>query len=235
MVPCCIKPAILGHRPMKKRLALLVLLVLLTACDRPSEELFPNSASPTGSAFPLSDPGPSASPTPPAVPEQSPPTSGKASADCVEGWSTPPPGSPRATFPLRVIRRSVPLPGDPVVVEMRYFVGPESPPSEKGYLLEIERWYVKLYVEEDLTFQGRFLVESREFGAGVSAVAPYDTRGFRSPDWSGFAWNVSEPTPKAYPGLPGTWAGDRYDFVRGGAGLAVRGLPPEVSGCIDSA
>jgi hypothetical protein len=220
---------------MKKLLALSSLVVVLAACDRPSEDLFPNSASPTAGAFPTSEGDPSASPTPPSVPERPPATRGAASEDCVEGWTTPPPGSARATFPLRVIRRSVRMPGEPVVVDMRYFVGPESPPSEKGYLLEIERWYVKLYVEEDLTFQGRFLVESREFGAGVSAVAPYDTEGFRSPDWSGFAWNASEPTPKAYVGLPGRWAGDRYDFVRGGAGLAVRGLPPQVSGCIDSA
>jgi hypothetical protein len=127
------------------------------------------------------------------------------------------------------------IPGDPVVVDLRYFTGPESPPSEKGYILTIERWYVKVFAEQDHSFQGRFLVEAREFGAGVAAVAPYDTRGFRSPDWSGFQWNQSDPEPRAYPGLPGRWAGIRYDFVRGGAGLDLRGLPPQVSGCLDSA
>ncbi len=80
---------------------------------------------------------------------------------------------------------------------MRYFTGPESPPSDKGYIMTIERWYVKLYTEADLRFQGRFLVESREFGDGVAAVAPYDTEGFRSPDWSGFQWNEADPTPRA--------------------------------------
>jgi hypothetical protein len=221
---------------MKKPLVLPILVVLLAACDGTSEDLFPNSSSPSASsAFPSEPPSQTASPTPPVVPERPPPTSGAASSDCVEGWTTPPAGSTLATFPLRVIRRTVRIPGEPVVVDMRYFVGPESPPSEKGYLLEIERWYVKLYVEEDLTFQGRFLVESREFGAGVAAVAPYDTKGFRSPDWSAFAWNESKPAPKAYPGLPGRWSGDRFDFVRGGAGLALRGLPPQVSGCLDSA
>jgi hypothetical protein len=37
----------------------------------------------------------------------------------------------------------VQLPGEPTIVEMRYFTGPESPPSDKGYLLVVERWYVK--------------------------------------------------------------------------------------------
>ena len=79
----------------------------------------------------------------------------------------------------------------------------------------------------------RFLVESREFGDGVAAVAPYDTTGFRSPDWSGFQWDAADPDPRDYPGLPGRWSGIRYDFVEGGAGLEIRGLPEEVVGCLD--
>lgn len=118
---------------------------------------------------------------------------------------------------------------------MRYFTGPESPPSEKGYILTIERWYVKLFTEADLRFQGRFLIESREYGDGVAAVAPYDSEGFRSPDWSGFQWNEADPEPRAYAGLPGAWSGTRYDFVRGGAGLDLPGLPAEVRGCLDGA
>lgn len=122
-----------------------------------------------------------------------------------------------------------------MVVEMRYFTGPESPPSDKGYIKTIQRWYVKLYARADLRFQGRFLVESREFGDGVAAVAPYDTEGFRSPDWSGFQWNEADPAPHPYPGLPGEWSGIRYDFVKGGAGLTIPGLPDEVTGCLDGA
>lgn len=116
---------------------------------------------------------------------------------------------------------------------MRYFTGPESPPSEQGYLLEVERWYLKLYARDDLSFQGRFLVEARRFGRGVSAVAPYDSRGFRSPDWIGFQFNSANQTRKPYPGLPGRWSGTPYDFVRGGAGLKFPGLPAEVTGCLD--
>jgi hypothetical protein len=123
--------------------------------------------------------------------------------------------------------------GPLVVVDMRYFVGPESPPSEQGYLLDVGRWYIKLYAQDDVAFQGRFLVEARRFGRGVAAVAPYDTQGWRAPDWIGFQYQSEDPTPKAYPGLPGRWSGTPYDFVRGGAGLKFPGLPAEVTGCLD--
>ncbi len=217
---------------MKKRMIVAALL-LLPACDG-GTELFPNPSS----AAP-SDPFPSAttlaSPTPPEVPQNPPPTSGEASDTCVDGWRAPPVDTALALKPLRIIRRTVRLPREPVIVEMRYFTGPESPPSEKGYISTIERWYVKLYSEADPRFQGRFLVESRLFGDGVAAVAPCDTEGFRSPDWSGFQWNEADPEPRAYPGLPGEWSGIRYDFVKGGAGLDIPGLPAEVRGCLDSA
>ncbi len=122
--------------------------------------------------------------------------------------------------------------GDFVVVDMRYFTGPESPPSDKGYILEIDRWYIKLYVESDWSYQGRFIVEQRTFGRGVAAVAPYDTKGFRSPDWTGFQWDSADTTAREYPGLPGRWQGIPYDFVKGGAGLEIAGLPDEVRGCL---
>jgi hypothetical protein len=218
---------------MKKRMIVASLLVLLTACDggpdpfdQPSED--PTTTSPFPSTPTV------ASPTPPALPAEPLPTSGDASDTCVDGWVSPRADSPLFRKPLRLIRRSVRLPGDPTVVEMRHFTGPESPPSEKGYIAVVERWYVKLYTEDDLRFQGRFLVESREFGDGVAAVAPYDTEGFRSPDWSGFQWDP-ESDPLEYPGLPGAWVGTRYDFVKGGAGLDIPGLPAEVRGCLDSA
>ena len=74
---------------------------------------------------------------------------------------------------------------------------------------------MKLYAERDLSFQGRFLVESRRFGRGTVAVAPYDTAGFRSPDWTGSSTRA--PTRSSgSTGLPGTWSGTAYDFVQGG-------------------
>ncbi|MGZ5301738.1 MAG: hypothetical protein ACXWEJ_07935 [Actinomycetota bacterium] len=120
-----------------------------------------------------------------------------------------------------------------MVIDMRRFTGPESPPSDQGYLLQVERWYIKLYAEDDIAFQGRFLVEARRFGRGLAAVAPYDTGGFRSPDWIGFQFDSGDTSRKRYPGLPGRWSGTAYDFVHGGAGLKIPGLPDEVSGCLD--
>jgi hypothetical protein len=146
---------------------------------------------------------------------------------------TPPDGSPRHLSPLGVIRRTTGVRGPLRIVDLRYFTGPESPPTDKGYLLVVERWYLKLFAERDIAFQGRFLVEARRFGQGVAAVAPYDTSGFRSPDWVGFQFQSSDVTPVAYEGLPGEWSGIPYDFVEGGAGLTIPGLPHEVAGCLD--
>jgi hypothetical protein len=189
-----------------------------------------SSDSPPGSAAsPTQVP---VSPTPPATPASPPPTRGSASASCANGWVTPDETTSRFTEPLGIVRRTTGIAGPLVVVEMRYFTGAESPPSEQGYILEVERWYIKLYAADDLAFQGRFLVEGRGFGRGVAAVAPYDTSGFRSPDWRGFQYEVGAQ-PKAVPGLPGSWLGTEYDFVRGGEGIKVPGLPAEVRGCLD--
>ncbi|MEX2405919.1 MAG: hypothetical protein WD834_01155 [Actinomycetota bacterium] len=184
---------------------------------------------------PVEQPTSTASPTPPALPEEPPLTSGQVSVDCVEGWVTPEEGSARFREVLGLIRRATGIDGPLVVVDMRYFEGPESPPApDKGYLLVVERWYVKLYAERDLSFQGRFLVESRRFGRGTAAVAPYDTAGFRSPDWIGFQYESADPGLRYYEGLPGTWSGTAYDFVQGGAGLRFPGLPEDVVGCLDA-
>ncbi len=152
----------------------------------------------------------------------------------MNGWVTPDTDSGEFTSPLGVIRRATGVRGQLAVVDMRMFEGPESPPSDKGYLLTVRRWYVKLYARNDLAFQGRFLVEARTFGQGLAAVAPYDTDGFRSPDWIGFQFDSADPEPKLYEGLPGAWAGVPYDFVKGGAGLEIPGLPEEVTGCLSA-
>lgn len=179
---------------------------------------------------------PAASPTAPALPGREPPRRGAPSATCVNGWRTPAEGSPDATDPLGIIRRTTGEQAPFEVVEMRLFVGPESPPSEgesaKGYLQDIRRWYIKLYAPDDLAFQGRFIVEERRFGRGLAAVAPYDTGGFRPPDWRGFQYDSTDTRPRAVPGLPGTWTGVEYDFVTGGEGLDLPGLPDEVVGCL---
>jgi hypothetical protein len=203
----------------------------LAACTGDTE---PDAPSTTPSVTPISQTGPTASPTPPALPAEPPATRGPVAADCVNGWVMPPRDSARYAEPLRVIRRMSGVQGPLEVVDLRTFEGPESPPSDKGYLLDVRRWYVKAFAKHDLSFQGRFLVESREFGTGLVAVAPYDTDGFRSPDWVGFQFNSADPEARAYPGLPGLWAGVPYDFVTGSAGLQIPGLPDEVLGCMSA-
>jgi hypothetical protein len=211
-----------------------VLGVALVACtdDEPDPAASPTTTSST--APPVTTVSEAVSPTPPALPEEPPARSGPIAADCVDGWETPEAGSGRFTSPLGVIRRATGVRGRLVVVDMRFFDGPESPPSDKGYLLNVQRWYVKLYAANDLSFQGRFLVEARAFGQGLAAVAPYDTNGYRSPDWIGFQFDSADPEPKRYEGVPGEWSGVPYDFVEGGAGLEIPGLPDEVVGCLSA-
>ncbi len=206
-------------------------LLALAACTSGDDGAEPTTPPPV---TPTVQPTTSASPTPPALPDEPPATRGSIAADCVDGWKTPAEGSARFTAPLDVIRRQTRVTGELEVVDMRFFTGPESPPSDKGYLIEIDRWYVKAFAPDDLSFQGRFLIESRTFGDGLVAVAAYDTNGFRSPDWVGFQFDSADPEPRFYEGLPGSWAGIPYDFVGGGAGLEIPGLPDEVAGCLDA-
>lgn len=216
--------------------AMLAGSLLLVACTRDGgDELLRPTASPTAPppVSPTATPAAGVSVTPPGLPDEPPPTRGPATLGCVNGWVTPAEDTPRYLQPLGIIRRTTGVEGPLVVVDMRYFEGPESPPSDKGYLLVVQRWYVKLYAQDDPAFQGRFLVEARRFGRGLAAVAPYDTTGYSSPDWIGFQYDSADPEPKAYPGLPGTWSGIPYDFVEGGGGLQIPGLPEEVVGCLE--
>lgn len=216
-------------RARRAAAAAFLLAALVASCERGPGR--PDGAGPASPWTPPAvAPGGGASvPPPPASP---PPTAGPPGPGCERGWRTPPEGDRLRAFPLRVIRRATGVRGPLVVVDLRYFVGPESPPSDKGYLLEVERWYVKLWARRDPAFRGRFLVERRRFGAGLVAVAPYESQGFRSPDWVGFQYDP-DARPQRYPGLPGAWRGVPYDFVRGGAGLRIPGLPQEVRGCLE--
>ena len=224
-----------------RRFLVAALMFIAAACDQGDDLAqgsggFTSTPPSTSSATNAFTPSASvaASPVQPAMPEDPPRTRGARSASCIEGWRTPPRDTPMFTDPLGIIRRTAPVDGDFVVVDMRMFVGPESPPSpDKGYLQDIRRWYIKLYVDSDWSYAGRFIVESRLFGRGVAAVAPYDTEGFRSPDWVGFQWDSVDTKAMAYPGFPGRWQGVPYDFVNGGAGLDIAGLPDEVLGCLD--
>jgi hypothetical protein len=116
------------------------------------------------------------------------------------------------------------------VVEMRAFRGPEVPWILDPRPLFVQRWYVKAILEQDPTFRGRWIVERRSADvAGISAVAPFRTRGFRSPDWRAFE---GQGDPRSIPGLPGRWSGLVYDYVTGEDGPGFPGLPKEVVGCL---
>jgi hypothetical protein len=224
-----------AHRPIVVMLAFVLGLALVSCTgDEPDPAAAPTSPpTPAPPVTAVSD-AVDVSPTPPALPEEPPAMSGPAAGDCVNGWDTPEVGTGQFTSPLGVIRRATGVRGELVVVDMRMFEGPESPPSDKGYLEIVQRWYVKLYAANDLAFQGRFLVEARTFGQGLAAVAPYDTNGFRSPDWIGFQFDSADEEAKRYEGLPGVWSGAPYDFVNGGAGLEIPGLPDDVVGCLSA-
>lgn len=117
------------------------------------------------------------------------------------------------------------------VVDMRYFIGPDPPWIIEPFHTHVERWYVKARLADDASFAGRWLVEARtERVRGISAVAPFESSGYDSPDWRGF---VGEGPPREIPGLPGLWAGIDYDFVTGEGDTGMPGLPDEVTGCLE--
>ena len=210
------------------RAAGVVLAAALMSCDGSPSPVESSAATPVAATTPTN----AGTATPPAEPASPPPTRGGPRPDCVNGWESPRPGTADFTDPIGIIRRTAPFEGPFEVVDIRMFTGPESPPSDQGYIAEVRRWYVKLYAVEDVAYQGRFLVEQRTFGRGVSAAAPYDSNGFSAPDWTGFQGEPGAPST-AYAGLPGRWRGIPYDFVNGGAGLTIPGLPDEVTGCLD--
>jgi hypothetical protein len=115
------------------------------------------------------------------------------------------------------------------VVGMRYFTGPDVPWIIEPHYAVVQRWYVKSSLDQG-AYTGRWLIEQRSATvAGVSAVAPFDSIGYASPDWVGF---VGEGPPREYPGLPGRWSGIPYDFVTGEGDSGNPGSPDEVVGCL---
>ncbi len=63
----------------------------------------------------------------------------------------------------------------------------------------------------------------------MSAVAPWDTTGYESPDWTGF---IGDGPPTTYLGLPGQWSGIPFDFVTGEGDSGNAGEPPEIVDCL---
>ena len=213
----------------KRWVGLLAAALVLVACggDRSSD------TPPEGPSLPIEVSTPQDTPPPPREPDGFEPESGEAGDTCVNGWNRPLRDDPIVLEGLRIMRRHMGVEGGFSLQDFRYFEGPESPPSDKGYLLVVKRWYYKGHLKGDPGFRGRWLVESREFGSGIVAVAPYDTEGFRSPDWVGFEYR-ERLEPRSFEGIPGEWVGEPFDFVRGAQepDIRVEGLPREVRGCL---
>jgi hypothetical protein len=64
---------------------------------------------------------------------------------------------------------------------------------------------------------------------GITAAAPFDTKGYQSPDWRGF---IGDRPAHVVEGLPGMWVGGDFDFTVGEDGEKP-GLPDEVGHCLD--
>lgn len=203
-----------------------------TTTPAPSITTEPSAATEPGTTPTTATPTPS---SPPSSPPSTAPArlEGDAGPGCVNGWTTPAPGTALRVEPLDAIRRSMGVTGQFRVIEMRYFTGPEVPEIEAPRPPMIEWWYVKAQLVDDPTFQARWLVVRRAAGVdteAIAAVAPFDTTGYRSPDWRGF---VGDGAPRPIEGLPGQWPGAPYDFVAG-TETEPPGLPQENTHCLDA-
>jgi hypothetical protein len=239
-----------GPRSIARLLALLALAVALTGCyeepvaiatyppgSGPEVTLPDNSPAdtprPTSSAAPTGTPRPTPtrSPSPPPTPGPTPtPAAGAPGPGCVDGWTNPSPGSDEHEEGVAILTGAMGVAGPWDVAEMRYFIGPEVPwIIDPGYD-SVARWYVRAALSDEPDFRGRWLLEKRtELILGVSAVAPFESTGYESPDWTGF---VGEGPPTTYLGLPGEWSGIPYDFVTGEGDSGNPGLPDEVVECL---
>jgi hypothetical protein len=197
------------------------------------------TASPTEAPTPTDSPAPSPTSTVVATPEPtiSLPSSpaptlaiGLPGPTCINGYKGLPADDAKYIEGLEILTSYMGLP-DPLIVEdNRYFVGPDPDWILEPRFEAVEHWYFKATLSTDPTYRGRWLVEKRsDTRLGVSAVAPYDTVGYQSPDWSGFE---GDGEPRVIAGLPGLWAGVQYDFVTGEGDGGNPGLAESQSDCM---
>jgi hypothetical protein len=162
-----------------------------------------------------------------------PKPAGNAAQGCDNDWIVPARGTRLRVEPLDMIRQEMDTTGLFRVIEMRYFTGPEVPWILAPRSPFVEWWYVKAHLVDNPAFAARWLVARRwePPRKGIAAVAPFDTEGYKSPDWRGF---IGDRPPHAVEGLPGMWVGDDFDFTVGeDPYLEHPGLPDEVVHCLD--
>ena len=166
--------------------------------------------------------------------------SGGPTASCINGWTTPTPGTALRTDPLDMIRGFLGLSaGDLFVVDdMRYFVGPEdveliSPRRD------VERWYVKAYQQSDPSINGRWVIRRINIGEGVAYWADYSSVGYEEGTWTGYEGENAEYDPFHPPCTAGHGPYCTCDWGVSGCSCsdtdhpACWGPPPEVMGCLD--
>jgi hypothetical protein len=216
------------------------LVPISTSVQPTLEPTTPPTLEPTPAPTPIDltpTPGPTPAPTLPPPPSSPPTPQGTAPIalatpwpECVDGWISPAAGSAEYAEGLELIESQMGVTGPWTVDEMRYFTGPDVPWIIDPHFDVVYYWYVRGNLTADPTFHGRWIVEKRdETRLGVAAVAPYDTDGYESPNWTAFE---GDGQPQAYIGLPGEWAGIPYDFVTGEGDGGQPGLPDEVVGCL---
>jgi hypothetical protein len=209
--------------------------VTTTLTALPPETLAPTV---TPTSTPLSTPNPTQTPagTSPVETTATPQSTASPAAAatpwpaCINGWTSLPEGDAKRDEGLEILVNYMGLTDPLVVDDLRYFVGPDPDNILDPRFENVERWYIKATLSTDPTYRGRWLIERRtEDRLGVSAVAPYDTAGYVSPDWHGFE---GDGAPRAIEGLPGLWGGIDYDFVTGEGDSGYPGLPDSQSECL---
>jgi hypothetical protein len=196
-------------------------------------EVASSTPAPTPSPTASATLAPTATPTQPAALSFSPnPTlaAGSPTPGCVNGWQGLDPADPLYIEGVDILANYMGLTDPLNVVDLRYFTGPDVPWILEPHFDVVERWYVKAVLSTDPGYRGRWLIEKRTVDRlGVSAVAPFDTTGYSSPDWHGFE---GEGLPRVVAGLPGLWSGIDYDFVTGAGDSGFPGLPDQVVDCL---
>lgn len=172
---------------------------------------------------------PGSNPGPGLTLRPGPEGSGAPTAACVNGWTTPDASSDEYDDALEILVEQLGIDGLWQFDSLRYFTGPDTPWNETPADV-VERWYMRTALATNANIRGRFLIERRsEINARVVAVAPYESSGYQSPDWTGF---VGDGEAQTYLGLPGKWVGTSYDFVSGAGFTGQPGLPDQVIGCL---
>lgn len=166
--------------------------------------------------------------------------SGGPTAGCVDGWTTPAPGSTSWNDALEQIGVGGPWseidPSGFVVEQMRYCVGPEDA-DIIAPRPDVERWYIVGYAETDPSFRGRWLVRRTGVGFGLAAVAPYASTGFGSGVWESCPDECRIGRPLAGEWCDSTCAEDFQEHPCTGITPGTwspgdcTGLPPEVLAC----